>query len=174
MDIGEKYEFRDIRQEEAEQAAEIELICFPPHEACDRNMMLERVRMAPEVFLVAVERETDRLAGFINGAATDEERFSDEFFTDAGKHDPQGHNIMILGVDVLPEHRHHGLGQAMMSVYMQRERNRGRRRLILTCLEEKVGMYQKWGYRDLGLSASAWGNEEWHEMDIELNTVQYG
>ncbi len=170
MDISERYEFRDIRQDEAEQAAEIELICFPPHEACDRKMMLERVRMAPDVFLVAVDRETGMIAGFINGAATDEDRFSDDFFRDAGKHDPKGRNIMILGVDVLPEHRHKGLAQAMMSVYCRRESERGRRRLILTCLEDKVGMYRKWGYRDLGLSASTWGNEEWHEMDIVLNT----
>ena len=32
--ILQKYEFRMIRLEETEQAAEIEQICFPPNEAC--------------------------------------------------------------------------------------------------------------------------------------------
>ena len=32
-DIHEKYEFRNIKPEEAKQAAAIEQICFPPNEA---------------------------------------------------------------------------------------------------------------------------------------------
>ena len=32
--ILERFEFRDIRQEEANQAVLIEKICFPPNEAC--------------------------------------------------------------------------------------------------------------------------------------------
>lgn len=36
--------------------------------------------------------------------------------------------------------------------------------LKLTCLEQKVEMYKKMGYKDEGISASVWGDEEWHEM----------
>ena len=32
--MTEKFEFRNIRPDEAEQAVEIEQICFPPNEAC--------------------------------------------------------------------------------------------------------------------------------------------
>lgn len=39
----ERYEFRDIRQEEADQAVAIEQICFPPHEACSEKHMKARV-----------------------------------------------------------------------------------------------------------------------------------
>ena len=73
---------------------------------------------------MAVDTETGKLAGFINGAATKENRFSDGFFTNAEKHDPNGCNIMILGVDVLPEHQHKGLGKALMASYCQREKKR--------------------------------------------------
>ncbi len=62
-----RFEFRNIRPEEAEQAAEIERICFPPNEACSKEMMLERAAKAPELFLVAVDRQTGRIAGFLNG-----------------------------------------------------------------------------------------------------------
>ena len=41
--IEERFEFRNIRPEEADQAAQIEQICFPPNEACSEKMMKERV-----------------------------------------------------------------------------------------------------------------------------------
>lgn len=53
--IEERFEFRNIRPEEADQAAQIEQICFPPNEACSEKMMKERVLTAPEFFLVAVD-----------------------------------------------------------------------------------------------------------------------
>ena len=65
--LQERFALREIRQDEAEQAAEIERICFPPNEACSREMMFQRVKMAPELFLVAEDRNTGRLAGFLNG-----------------------------------------------------------------------------------------------------------
>ena len=89
-ELNEKFEFRDIRPDEAGQAAEIEQVCFPPNEACTEKMMHERVAAVPELFLVAVDRETGKLAGFLNGLATDEQVFRDEFFMDAGLHEPQG------------------------------------------------------------------------------------
>ena len=98
-ELYEKYEFREIRPEEAEQAAEIERICFPPNEACSREMMLERVERAPEQFLVAVDKQTGKIAGLLNGICTDEYSFRDEFFTDATLHNPNGRNVMLLGLD---------------------------------------------------------------------------
>ena len=44
--------------------------------------MKERTENAFETFLVAVDKETGKIAGFLNGVATDEEVFRDEFFTD--------------------------------------------------------------------------------------------
>ena len=64
-EINEQFELRNILPEEAEQAAEIEKICFPPNEACSREKILERVEAAPELFLVAVDRKTGKLAGFV-------------------------------------------------------------------------------------------------------------
>ena len=167
-DIFARFEFRVILPEEAETASEIEQICFPPNEACSREHMLARIVAAPEVFLVAVERESGRMAGFLNGIATDEQRFRDAFFTDASLHAPDGEAVMILGLDVLPEYRMQGLGRALVTEYARREKARGRRRLVLTCLEDKVGMYEKMGFHDLGLSESVWGGEAWHEMDRSL------
>ena len=137
--IMEKFEFRNIKQEETEQAIVIEQVCFPPNEACSEQNMKDRISMVPELFLVAVDKKTGQIAGFLNGLATDEPAFRDAFFTDASLHHSDGKNIMLLGLEVL-----------------------------LTCLDEKVKMYEKFGFVDQGIANSAWGGEEWHEMSCTL------
>ena len=107
-ELQERFEFRNVKAEEADQAIEIENICFPPNEACSPKSMTERVSRAQETFLVAVDKETGKIAGFLNGIATDEEAFRDEFFTDITLHNRKGKNIMLLGLDVLPEYRGQG------------------------------------------------------------------
>ena len=162
--LEERFEFRNIRQDEADQAIKIEQICFPPNEACSAEHMRERVSAAPELFLVAADRETGELAGFLNGLVTREDSFRDEFFTDVSLYDPEGKNIMLLGLDVLPEYRRQGLATELMSRYMERERKNGRHMLLLTCLDSKVEMYKKMGFTDCGEANSEWGGEKWHEM----------
>lgn len=168
--LNAHFQFRSILPAEADQVAEIEKICFPPNEACSEKMMKERAAKAPELFLVAVDRQTGRIAGFLNGLSTDESLFRDEFFTDAELYDPDGRNVMLLGLDVLPEYRMQGLAREIMSQYLRREHERDRERVILTCLSSKVKMYEKMGFVDMGLSQSSWGGEQWHEMYRVLNS----
>lgn len=162
--LTERFEFRSIFKNEADQAVIIEQICFPPNEACSEKDMKDRIDKAPELCLVAVDKTTGKIAGLLNGLATDEEVFRDEFFTNAELYEPSGKNIMILGLDVLPEYRMQGLGRELVSQYIRRERDNGRRMIKLTCLESKVNMYKKMGFLDEGISNSVWGGEEWHEM----------
>lgn len=163
-ELHERFFFRNIRQEEAEQAVLIESICFPPNEACSREMMLARIAKVPELFLVAEDRHTGKIAGFLNGISTDETSFRDEFFVDAELHDENGRNIMLLGLDVLPEYRGQGLARELMYQYLRKERKKGKQLVLLTCLPSKVEMYKKMGFCDQGLANSTWGGEEWHEM----------
>lgn len=167
--LYERFEFRTILEDEAEQAAQVEEKCFPAGEACTLTHMEERIAAAKDIFLVAVDKESGRIAGFVNGIATDEMDFRDEFFTDASLHDPDGKNIMICGVCVLPYFRKQGLARELVYEYCRREWERGRKRLILTCKQEKVKMYKKFGFRDLGESASSWGGKKWNLMETELN-----
>ena len=159
-----RYLFHNIQPNETDQAVVIEQICFPPNEACSEEHMRERIGMAPELFLVAVDQESGRIAGFLNGLATDEMVFRDEFFTDAKLHNSAGANIMLLGLDVLPEYRRQGLATELVRRYVEREKANHRRALILTCLQSKVAMYEKMGFHDDGIANSTWGGEEWHEM----------
>lgn len=167
----ERFEFRNIHTDEIEQAIAIEQICFPPNEACSEKSMKERIEKAPELFLVAVDKETGKIAGFLNGLSTNEQSFRDEFFTDANLYDPSGKNVMLLGLDVLPEYRMQGLAREIVRQYIIREREHHREMLILTCLQSKVEMYKKMGFRDDGIANSSWGGEEWHEMSCAIEII---
>lgn len=168
-DIHERFEFREVRAGEGDEVAEIERICFPPNEACSAAQMKARVMTAPELFLVAVDRATGRIAGFLNGLATDEYSFRDGFFEDADLHKPDGVNIMLLGLDVLPEYRKQGLAREIVFQYLRREWERDRETVLLTCLESKVKMYEKMGFRNRGIANSNWGGEQWYEMSYTLH-----
>ena len=163
-----KFVFRNIHPSETDQAVIIEQICFPPNEACSEKNMKDRIERAPELFLVAVDKETGKIAGFLNGLATDESEFRDEFFTNADLYNPNGKNIMLLGLDVLPEYRRQGLATELVRKYAERERANNRQKLILTCLQSKVEMYKKMCFLDDGIANSTWGGEEWHEMSMFL------
>ena len=166
--MTDNFEFRSIHPDEVEQAIAIEQICFPPNEACSPKAMTERIAKVPQLFLVAIDKSIGKLAGFLNGVATDEEKFRDEFFTDIDLCDENGKNVMLLGLDVLPEYRGQGLARELVHRYSLRERANGRKKLFLTCLEQKVEMYKKFGLQDLGIADSTWGGEEWHEMVLKV------
>lgn len=168
--ILKQFIFRNIEREETGQAIAIERICFPPHEACSAEAMTERIIAAPDLFLVAVDNNTGKIAGFFNGVATDEASFRDAFFTDITLHRTTGKNIMLLGLDVLPEYRGRGLAKELVERYAERERSRGRESLVLTCLADKVEMYEKMGFTDRGIADSTWGNEQWHEMRYAIES----
>lgn len=167
--LNERFEFRKIHSDEANQAVTIEQICFPPNEACSEQMMKDRIAAAADLFLVAVDKESGKIAGFLNGLSTDEYSFRDEFFTNAELHNPDGKNIMLLGLDVLPEYRKQGLAKEIMFRYLRRECDRNRRIIVLTCLKSKIEMYEKMGFRNNGIAQSSWGAEQWYEMSYVLN-----
>ena len=163
-ELYERYEFRNIREGEAEEAAALEAACFPANEACTLPIMKQRVSNAADLFVAAVEKSTGKIAGFVNAISTGENTLRDEFFTDIRLHDPSGNYIMILSVAVLPEHRGQGLAQKLMWELLNRQKEAGKTAAVLTCLEHNVELYKKMGYVDHGISQSSWGGEQWHEM----------
>ena len=159
-----RYRFRQILPEEGTQAGEMDRICFPPEEAKPMEIMCRFVEKIPEQFLVAVDRGTGKVAGFLCGISSDEARFKDEFFTDLSLNDPAAQTVYLLGLDILPEYRGQGLARELMKLYGIWSQVKGKHRMVLTAHEEKVGLYEKLGFTDLGISDSTWGGGSWHEM----------
>lgn len=167
--LNQRFLFRNILPEEADQAVRIEEICFPPNEACSEQMMREKSCQSTGAVPGCCGQTNRQNCRFLNGLATNECIFRDEFFTDAKLYDPAGRNVMLLGLDVLPEYRGQGLASEIVSRYLCREREQGRESVILTCLDSKVKMYEKMGFQDRGMAQSSWGGEQWHEMIYVLN-----
>lgn len=159
------FEMIDVsNEEEIKQAIDVEQTCFPPHEACSIKHMRERINQAGSLFMVAKEKATNKVVGILNGIATDERKFKDEFFTNATLHQEDGKTIMLTGLAVLPDYQRKGIAKAMMNQYVLIQAYQDRSFLVLTCLENKLKMYRKLGFSDCGIADSTWGNEVWHEM----------
>ncbi len=169
-DFNEYYELRQVCPDDAEEATGIEAICFPPSEACTLPIMKERIQYAARSFLVAMDRETGKMVGFINALCTDEESLRDELFTDISLHNPNGKNVMICSVAVLPQYQGRGIAREMVRELLLEQRKLGKKCAILTCVPGKVKMYKKFGFMDRGESQSTWGGEKWHEMWCTLNS----
>lgn len=166
-----RYQFRPVRPDEAVRLSEIERVCFPPNEVLPAELMQEYVKKIPDQILVAVDRSTDRIVGFASGMIADEEKFRDEFFSDVTLNDPAAQTLFGLSLDVMPENRGQGLAREIVRLYVVWNQVKGCRRLVITAHEDKIGMYEKMGFRDLGVSGSVWGGTSWHDMDCMLDAT---
>ena len=142
---------------------------LPPDTSLAKRFVFRSILPEEAEQAVAVDRESGRIAGFIDGLATNDAHLRDAIYTDPSLHDPAGRNVMILGVNVLPAYRRQGLAREMVAQFLCREQSRGTERVILTCLAHRVAMYEGFGFRTIGDSDSTWGDEQWIEMDVRLN-----
>lgn len=161
---NENLVFKTATAENAKELALIESICFPENEADSYKNIFERCKKAPEYALILWDKDNDKIAGYLNGVATSEDEFRDEFFTDISLHDADAKNIMLLGLGVRPEYRHKGLAGRIIKEYERRQEENGKKNLYLTCHERLTSFYEGFGFKDLGTSGSTWGGTIWNDM----------
>ena len=56
--LEQRFLFRSATPADAEEAGQVEAICFPPNEACRPERIRERTETCPELFLLAIDRKT--------------------------------------------------------------------------------------------------------------------
>lgn len=142
--------------------AAIEQRCFPPNEAASYHCLSERLRIFPTHFWL-LERD-NRLLGFINGMVTDRQTIDDEMFKNAGLHDRQGKWQSVFGLAVAPEYRKKGYAGKLLGHLIAQAKKQSKTGVTLTCKEHLINYYQKFGFRDSGISHSTHGGETWHDM----------
>ena len=157
---------RGVRPEDLDCIAEIEAVCFPKAEAASRKAFKERIAAFPECFLVA--EAGGILIGFINGCVTNSDLIYDELFHSTRHHIPDGANLTVFGLDVIPEYRRQGIAAQLMNHFIQIAKNTGRKSVILTCKERLVHYYESFGYVNNGISESTHGGSEWFDMTLIL------
>lgn len=157
---------RNVQRKDTECVAAIEAICFPKAEAASGDALAARIAAFPESFLVA---EADgEVIGFINGCATDSAVIYDELYYAAKLHRPMGKNLAVFGLDVVPEYQRQGVAAQLMNRFIQLGRKSGHKNIILTCKQQLIHYYEKFGYVNLGISQSTHGGAQWFDMTLQL------
>ncbi|MFL0196810.1 GNAT family N-acetyltransferase [Clostridium sp. WILCCON 0269] len=163
MDI----KIREVTMKDLEAVSKVEANCFPEAEAASRASIEQRIKTFPESFFVA---EIDgNIIGFINGCIINGTVIYDELYKDCTLHIPQGDYQTIFGLDVMPNYRNGGVAAQLMNHMIEVSRLAGRKGIILTCKDKLIHYYEKFGYKNKGVSQSVHGGAKWYDMILEFN-----
>ena len=157
---------RNAALNDLDTVTEIEAVCFPAAEAATRESFEDRLKTFADSFFIA--EENGKAIGFINGAVTDSVTITDEMFEDSSLHNPNGAYQSIFGLDVIPEKRKNGIAAELMNHIIEDARKKGRKGLILNCKDRLIHYYEKFGYKNLGVSKSVHGGAVWYDMLLEF------
>lgn len=157
---------RNVAYEDLDQVALIEEDCFPEKEAASKETLGKRIKAFSECFFVA-EAEGE-IIGFVNGAVTNDPVIHDEMFDDETLHNPTGAYQAIFGLDVMPGYQRQGIAAKLMDHMIATAEKAGRKGVILTCKEHLVNYYSRFGFRNMGISASTHGGAVWYDMILEF------
>lgn len=157
---------RNATIDDLHQIVNIERTCFPAAEAAPEKSMRERIETFSDGFLVAVIES--KLVGFINGAVNNSRTIKDEHFADMTHHLDDGDVIAVYGLDVLPEYQNNGYAAELMNAFIDYARTGKRSYVILTCKEHLIHYYERFGFKNDGLSDSEHGGAKWYDMTLTL------
>ena len=155
---------RNATMEDLEFLTAIEAACVPPAEAATRESFAKRLAVYPNHFWLL--EEDGQVVSFVNGMVTDEPLLRDEMFEDAALHNEDGAWQMIFGVNTLPEYRRRGLAGVLLERAAADARAQGRKGCVLTCKDRLIHYYEKFGYRNEGVSQSVHGGVVWYDMRL--------
>ena len=155
---------RFAEKKDLDTIIEIESICFPKEEAATEKSFRERFKSFPENFLVAEIKNEKKLIGFINGCTTDKPDLPDILYERADLHKKDGDYQTVFGIDTLPEYRRQGVAAHLMNNLINLSKKRGKKGIVLTCKDYLIHFYEKFGYKNQGVSKSCHGGAKWNDM----------
>ncbi|WP_294578051.1 GNAT family N-acetyltransferase [uncultured Thomasclavelia sp.] len=147
----------------------VEAACFPSAEAASKTDFENRLQVYPNHFWVMEEK--GKIIGFINGMVNSHSTISDILYSKASFHDEAGKWQMIFGLDVLPEYRQQGLAAQLIEQMIEQARKEGRKGLVLTCKDKLIHYYEKFGFKNRGISQSVHGGAIWYDMLLEFGQI---
>jgi GNAT superfamily N-acetyltransferase len=151
--------------EDLDAVTAVEAACFPAAEAATAQDFAHRLAVYPDHFWL-LETENGTLASFVNGLVTDEPTLRDEMYADASFHNEQGDWQMIFGVNTLPQYRRQGLAAQVLERVIHDAKAQGRKGCVLTCKDKLIHYYEKFGFRNEGVSQSVHGGVTWYDMRL--------
>lgn len=155
--------------EDLDSITELESLCFPVAEAATKESFIRRLNCYPECFRLLIE--DDKIISMVNGMTTDFSVLSDDMYSDISSYDKDGEWFMIFGVDTRPEYRRHGYAGKLLNKLITDVTEQNRKGIILTCKQELIPFYEKFGFVNEGESESKHGGVVWYQMKKEITAI---
>jgi predicted N-acetyltransferase YhbS len=161
--IGELMnKFRQANSSDIIRIEAIEKNCFPEDEAATLQSFQDRYARFPECFFVL---EVDRIiVGHINGCIYHSPELPDELYSDPSLHCPNGKYQTVFGLAVEPEFQSKGYASILVKKFITVSRIRMHKGIVLTCKDNLIYYYQRFGFEHLGKSVSDHGGASWNDM----------
>ena len=160
------FTIRKATLEDLKTVTHLESQCFPPGEAAVEASFHDRLTVYPKGFLVG--EINGEIVGHINGGCADSDKLHDEYFESMASHRDDGKHLMVYGLAVLPGHQGNGYAKKLMKAYIDFARGENKEAILLTCKDDLVPFYQRFGYVNEGLSQSSHGGAVWYDMRLNL------
>lgn len=157
---------RHARPTDLDALDALEQQCFPPEEAATRAAFAQRLAAFPEHFWLA--EEDGQILACVNGCVSDSPLLQDEMFDNAGLHNEQGAWQMLFGVETHPAAQGKGYASALMRRMIADAKAQGRQGVVLTCKQELLDFYRRFGFENEGVSASQHGGAVWYDMRLRF------
>lgn len=145
---------------------ELEKSCFPIAEAADRKAFELRLRNYPECFWI-LEKD-GKAVSMINGMTTNCNDLCDEMYSGTDMYSPEGKWLMLFGVATTPAYQKIGFASKLMERVIEDVKNQERWGIVLTCKDELLPFYSRFGFVSEGISDSEHGGAKWYQMRLTL------
>lgn len=163
---------RHASPEDLKAIASLEAMCFPKEEAATEESFIGRLRVYPECFWLL--EEDGCLVSMVNGMVSDSPVLCDDMYGDSSLHDSAGAWQMIFGVETRPDCRRKGYAGRLLRAVISDSERQHRKGVVLTCKKELIHYYEKFGFRNEGLSESTHGGEIWYQMKLTFDVQPEG
>jgi GNAT superfamily N-acetyltransferase len=157
---------RNVCPQDLDDCCTVEAYGFSPEEMASRETIKLRIETFPQGFFVA--EVGGQVVGMANGACTNKDDISDEELKQLVGHDPDGKNMVLFALAVLPEFQKRGIARRLVGRFVEEARRNKKGKVFLMCKQHLVAYYEGMGFAHLGLSRSTHGGSQWHEMCLPL------
>jgi ribosomal protein S18 acetylase RimI-like enzyme len=141
---------------------EIETACFPTNQAASLKTLSDRLHIFPHHFWLIGDNA--KVTGFINGMVTDNDTVQDQMFKNANLPTENGIWQSVFGLAVLPAYQNNGYAGKLINHLINVSKQHNRKGIILTCEKHLISYYHKFGFVNIGLSASVHGGDVFFDM----------
>ncbi|WP_316569599.1 GNAT family N-acetyltransferase [Neobacillus sp. YIM B06451] len=153
---------RNVQPTDLEQLLHIENEGFSKEEAATKDAFVERIRLIPDTFIVA--EKDGEILGYINGPIINQPYITDDLFEKITENPKSGGFQSVLGLAVSKQARNQGIAKILLNKMEQLVEENDREGITLTCKQDLVPFYEKYGFFNHGLSESQHGGVRWFNM----------